>query len=158
MKFENIIFVDLDSTLIQTRSGETFPQYNNDWILIDPVVNYINKLSKKGNFKVIIVSNQGGISRGRISETNFDNKLTKIISTLPFPIYRSFIAKSMNSVYRKPKVDSLLKDLEDSGVKPSSTSLMIGDAGGRSSDFSDSDLKFAINLGIKFIHANDINK
>lgn len=156
MILKDIIFVDLDSTLIQTRSGERFPQYLNDWVLIDPVVNYINKLLSKKDYLVIIVSNQGGISTGRISETNFDKKLSSVIKHLPFEVDQCFIAKAMNSVYRKPKVDSLLSDLASQGIKPSSRSIMIGDAGGRPTDFSDSDKKFADNLGIKFVHSLDI--
>lgn len=156
MTIKDIIFVDLDSTLIQTRSGEKFPQYLNDWTLVDPVVKYVESLLRKRDYLVMIVSNQGGISRGRVSETNFDKKLESVKRHLPFGIDKSFIAKSMNSPYRKPKTENLVSDLNEMGIHYSNKSIMIGDAGGRSTDFSDSDKKFAENLGIKFIHALDI--
>ena len=58
MKKYDIIFCDLDGTLIETISGETFPKGIWDMKLRFDVLDVIKKLNPE---YILIVSNQGGI-------------------------------------------------------------------------------------------------
>lgn len=58
LKNKNIIFFDLDGTLIDTISGETFPKGIWDMKIKFDVLDAIKKLNPKC---ILIVSNQGGI-------------------------------------------------------------------------------------------------
>lgn len=156
MNLIDIAFVDLDGTIIETKSGKTFPTDKHDWKLKPKVVSKIKSLIDKHDYKIVLVTNQAGISRGHVKSDEFLEKLESIKSHLPWEFLDHFIATSMNSVLRKPKVAGILAELSKKGIKPSHFSVMIGDAGGRPKDFSDSDLKFAENLGIEFIHVDDI--
>lgn len=159
---KDIIFLDLDGTLIKTISGETFPKDYNDWKINTPVINFIEKY-KKGltNPLFILVTNQLGIDRGHVKENLFRDKVSRIEDKLHFNFDDIFIADTIYSGFRKPRVTGIQKHLKDLGIQPSDKSCMIGDAGGRKDshgkkiDFSDSDLKFAENLGIHFFHADD---
>ena len=61
MKKYKIIFSDLDGTLINTISGETFPKGIWDMRIKLDVLDAIKKLNPE---YVLIVSNQGGIESG----------------------------------------------------------------------------------------------
>ena len=61
LKNKNILFCDLDGTLIETISGETFPKGIWDMKLRFDVLDSIKKLNPE---YVLIVSNQGGIESG----------------------------------------------------------------------------------------------
>ena len=58
LKTKKIIFCDLDGTLIETISGETFPKGVWDMRITLDVLDAIKKLNPK---YIFIVSNQGGI-------------------------------------------------------------------------------------------------
>lgn len=159
---KDIIFLDLDGNLIKTKSGETFPKNYDDWKINTPVINFIEKYRKDlYNPLFILVTNQLGIDRGHVDENLFKEKVARIEEKLPFKFDDVFIADTIYSGFRKPRVTGIQKHLKSLGVIPSVKSCMIGDAGGRKDskgkkiDFSDSDLKFAENLGILFFHSDD---
>ena len=58
LKNKNILFCDLDGTLIETISGDIFPKGIWDMKLRFDVLDAIKKLNPE---YVLIVSNQGGI-------------------------------------------------------------------------------------------------
>lgn len=156
MKKNKIIFIDLDGTLIKTRSGFTFPTNYLDWELKINTVKLIKDYKSKG-YLIILVTNQGGISKGLVNYDSFVKKVNSIQDHMDLYFDNIFIAKSMNSDYRKPKSLKLVEDLKASGIFiDESNSIMIGDAGGRPKDFSDSDYNFAKSLNIKFIHVEDV--
>lgn len=158
MHKQQICFLDLDSTLVTTKSGKTFPENMNDWKLLPTTVNFIKNRKKEG-FKLVLVTNQGGISRGHFTKKDFLKKLIAIQNEMDLFFDKIFIATSMNSEYRKPKSAALTSDLENLGWSIDlKKSLMIGDAGDKRDDFSDSDYKFAESLGIKFIHVRDLTE
>ena len=151
-----IVFLDLDNTLITTKTGRTFPINHNDWKPIPKTLKFIKNKKSQG-YKIILVTNQGGISKGFLTLENFNTKLKDIQDVIGFKFDKIFIALSMDSDYRKPKTYKLLEDLKKLDWIPDLTkSIMIGDAGGEPSDFSDSDKVFAENLGITFIHVDEI--
>lgn len=61
-----IIFADLDSTLIETKSGKTFPTSILDFKPIWKVWKYLKDNLEDGDY-FFIVSNQGGIEK-RVSK------------------------------------------------------------------------------------------
>lgn len=152
----DIIFVDLDSTLRKTKSGKPYPIYKTDYVVIQPVIDYINNLIKEKDYKVIIVTNQSQIRNSEKQLETYEFNLKDIIKKLPFEVFHTFMAPTKESMYRKPHSRAIVKDLSKMDVHISKKSMMIGDAGGRPNDHADSDLMFAVSLGIKFIHTDDI--
>lgn len=78
INFENkkVLFIDLDSTLIKTISGKTFPEDITDFRIQLPVLDKIKE--KFPNLRYFyIVSNQGGIGKF-ISEADFKTKIGAI--------------------------------------------------------------------------------
>ena len=62
---EKIAAFDMDWTLIKTKSGRTFPIDANDWDWWDTeVLPKLKQLDADG-FRVIIFTNQGGVSSGK---------------------------------------------------------------------------------------------
>ena len=54
----------MDWTLIRTKTGKTFPKDENDWLVWNPkVVDKLKELHGNG-FKIVIFTNQNGISKG----------------------------------------------------------------------------------------------
>lgn len=159
-----IIFADLDSTLIETRSGKTFPINILDFKPIWKVWKYLKDNLEDGDY-FFIVSNQGGISKGFVKEVYFSSKISYICSSIMEYLNKNITidnifcsSEDKDNPYRKPNTgmfDSILKKwgLEDT---PKTSMLMIGDASGRPGDFSDSDLKAAQNFGIKYLDVDDI--
>lgn len=153
---KKIVFVDLDGTLIETKSGRTFPTNYKDWKLKPNIISYVKGYRDKG-YLVILVTNQGGIERGLVDVNEFSQKLEDVQKASGIIFDKIYVADRMTSLFRKPLSNALVKDLKKGGIEvDKSNSLMIGDAGGRATDFSDSDFIFAKGLGISFTHAKDI--
>lgn len=71
MKKYKVLFADLDGTLIDTVSGNTFPNGIWDMKFKFDVLDAIKKLAPE---YVFIVTNQGGIEKGLVKEENFIDK------------------------------------------------------------------------------------
>ena len=69
---KKVIFCDLDGTLIETISGETFPKGVWDMRIKFDVLDAIKKLNPE---YIFIMSNQGGIESGFVDEYDFKNKI-----------------------------------------------------------------------------------
>ena len=147
------VFIDLDHTLITTRSGRIFPIHSEDWKFIPDTLKALDYFYKLG-YKIIIVTNQGGIEEGYITEKVFLTKIETICKvlekTLKFKAnsISYFYCNSMVSYHRKPcpgmayeaalEYDLNLKD-----------SIMIGNM--------DSDVQFAENSGISgYYHVDEL--
>ena len=164
LKNKKVIFCDLDGTLIETISGETFPKGIWDMRIKFDVLDAIKKLNPE---YIFIVSNQGGIESGFIDELDFRTKLTYIAIAICrycrcecYTMYCDTNNKS--DPYRKPNtkmLKTLLNDYvgDDLGYIKS-VSLMIGDASGKEGQFSDSDKKTAENFGIDYMDVDDFVK
>ena len=68
LKNKKVLFCDLDGTLIETISGETFPKGIWDMKIKFDVLDAIKKLNPQF---VFIVSNQGGLESGFVHSLNF---------------------------------------------------------------------------------------
>ena len=161
LKNKKVLFCDLDGTLIETISGETFPQGIWDMKLRFEVLDAIKKLNPE---YILIVSNQGGIESGFVDRDDFESKSEYIARAIKeycgcecYGMYCETNDKS--DPYRKPNV-VMLEDLLEGYVgddfdyiKPKS--LMIGDASGKEGQFADSDKKTAENFGIDYMDVDD---
>ena len=161
LKNKTVIFCDLDRTLIETISGETFPKGIWDMRIKFDVLNAIKKLNPE---YILIVSNQGGIEKGFVDTYDFFAKSQYIARAIKeycgcecYAMYCEYNDKL--SYYRKPNTGMLESLLEryvgDDFDYIKQKSLMIGDASGKEGQFSDSDKKTAENFGIDYMDVED---
>lgn len=165
---KKVLFIDLDSTLIKTISGKTFPEDISDFRIQLPVLDkIIEKLPNLDSF--FIVTNQSGIGHF-VTEDDFIAKLKSIDTFCNNYLRKGYgfiesdyrycsAPKSSNSPYRKPNIGMLSELLGYYGIAYNKHNLdfmiMIGDASGKPGDFSDSDKKCAENFGIDYIDVRD---
>ena len=161
MKKYEVIFSDLDRTLINTISGETFPKGIWDMQIRFEVLDKIKGIKPKC---LLIVSNQGGIESGFVDAHNFRVKSEYITRAIReycnckcYAMYCTTNNKSDS--HRKPNVGMLESLLEkyvgDDFDYIKQKSLMIGDASGKEGQFSDSDKKTAENYCIDYMDVEE---
>ena len=161
MKKYNVIFSDLDGTLINTESGETFPKGIWDMQIRFEV---LDKIKEVKTAYLLIVSNQGGIESGFVDDHDFRVKSEYITRAIReycnckcYAMYCTTNNKSDS--HRKPNVGMLESLLEkyvgDDFDYIKQKSLMIGDASGKEGQFSDSDKKTAENFSIDYMDVED---
>lgn len=156
--FNKIAAFDLDGTLIKTKSGRVFPKDKDDWVLWNDNVkntlyNYYNDC-----YKIVIFTNQLGISKGKISKGDFLDKVRNIQKELNMA-FDIFIA-TKDDKYRKPMTGmwDLFEELYHVKIDKKK-SFYCGDAAGRQKDwiqghkkdFDSVDVRFAYNIGLKFM-------
>ena len=154
---EKIASFDMDSTLILTKSGKTFAQNASDWLWWNPAVPRKLKEAYEDGFKIVIISNQAGVSAGKTTSSTLKSKFIQLYKSLKIP-FQALCATESDS-NRKPSVGmwKYFTSKCNGGVKVDmKSSFYCGDAAGRpktksrAKDFSDSDRKFAINVGLPF--------
>ena len=161
MKKYKIIFCDLDDTLIETISGESFPKGIWDMKIKFDVLDKIKEL--KPSF-LFIVSNQGGIEKGFVNEYHFCAKLGFIVHSIEEYCninvdYYYCSSNNKDDENRKPNYGMLEDALVEYDIPcDKSEMLMIGDASGKPGQFSDSDKKTAENFGIDYLDIEDFCK
>lgn len=146
---------DMDDTIITRKSGAKFPKNADDWLLLhDKVKPTIQKLDKDG-FKIVIFTNQAGIQKGKTTAEEIKKKVANIAKEIGVEM-QVFVA-SAEDEYRKPGTAmwNILANQQNGKTKiDMKASFYCGDAAGRKTathkDFSDSDFKFALNVGIDF--------
>jgi len=150
-----VLAMDLDSTLICTKSGKTFAQSQEDWKLL--YENIPKVLKEYPDHRKVIISNQAGIEKGKQDKKAWQNKVQKVVEALDEPVL--VMASIASNHFRKPCTgmwDYFTSNLNGDQEVDLSNSFYIGDAAGRPAkgtrkkDFNDTDLKFALNVGLKF--------
>jgi bifunctional polynucleotide phosphatase/kinase len=157
---DKIASFDLDHTIIKPKNGRTFTikHDSNDWEFFHPnVIPVLNHYNKNG-YKIIIISNQGGLQGVELNV--WINKVINILTQIGLPIIVYGITKK-ESLYRKP-----LPNIWSEYVNGSNESFYCGDACGLPKrvvnkiklpkDFADTDVKFALNCGIKFYSRDEL--
>ncbi|KAG6007594.1 hypothetical protein E4U21_005792 [Claviceps maximensis] len=168
---------DLDGTLIITRSKSKHASHSADWKWWnEDVPGVLRALHMEKGYQVVIVSNQGGVSLekesnskskpgGRKRATLFKEKCENILEELDIPT--SVYAATENDIFRKPRPGIWSEICDDYDVSREDVDLVksffVGDAAGRlagptgpdgaghaEADFSSSDRDFATNLGLLF--------
>ena len=161
MKKYDILFCDLDGTLIETISGEVFPKGVWDMEFRFDVLDAIKKLNPQC---ILIVSNQGGIESGFVDEDNFGAKSRYVTAAIreycDCECYAMYcLTNDKSNSYRKPNTGMLETLLEkyvgDDFDCIKQKSLMIGDASGKEGQFSNTDKKTAENFGIDYLDVED---
>lgn len=97
---EKIAAYDMDGTLIKTQSGKVFPTSVDDWKLAFGTVSSTLKSKHSDGYKIVILTNQAGVTSGKTKVPDIKKKIENIIRALGIPI-QAFIATGDNS-FRKP--------------------------------------------------------
>lgn len=149
MRINRALFLDLDGTIITTKSGEKFPKTVNDWKFLSGVLAKIKYYSDEG-FYICIVANIGGIELGYTTVDFVNGWLTNISQEIENYIHAGIsvtYCPDMESFHRKPS-PGMAYELAIKLELTLSQSIMIGDSG--------NDKEFAERAGIgEFIHIND---
>lgn len=150
---------DLDGTIIKTKSAARFPKGYDDWVLnFNNITQTLQKLHED-NFKIVIFSNQAGLSNDFSKIKGIKRKIETIIAELGVPA-QVFIATG-KSIYCKPipGMWNILTSCKNGGTQINTEkSFYVGDEAGReknfapnkNKDFSKTDRLFALNIGLKF--------
>ena len=155
-----ILFGDLDGTIIETKSGQTFPKDADDWKFKEGILESIDAYAP---LHLHIVSNQGGVEKGYITAIALKKKMHRIAGRLInlFPeasvSFDYCTSLDKNDKRRKPNT-GMLEHFYSMTSYDKKDALMIGDASGKEGDFSDSDKKCAENFGIAYMDVNDFIK
>ncbi|QBC76099.1 polynucleotide kinase/phosphatase [Neophasia sp. alphabaculovirus] len=140
---------DLDGTLITTASGARFPKNRDDWRLV-PAARVLPRLRSNG-FDVVVFTNQANIARGRLTSDDLLHKLKAVETAVGAPL-SFYVASHKDDVYRKPHAGMWREMIKQ--FARVDEAFYVGDAAGRVAprrrDFSDSDLLFAKNAGVRF--------
>ena len=152
---------DMDSTLIAPKSGRRFPLHRGDWRWLHPEVPLKLKQLYRDGWKLVIFTNQAGISTGQTTAASITGKISDLIEHIDCPV-QAFVATA-DDLFRKPATQMWAKfihDHNDHTTVDLAASVYVGDAAGRGrgwdgksatkKDHSASDRKFAMNVGIGF--------
>lgn len=156
MKKPKVLFIDLDGTLISTRSGKASPQGLWDMQINVPVMYKIKEIEPE---HVFIVTNQSSIGKS-CTEEEFEKKLDYIVASVKSYIRHPKL-KTVEGIYcasvdrddpfRKPNTGMLDYMIVNFDAQcPKDQILMVGDASGGPGK-SDIDLKTAENYGIHYM-------
>lgn len=139
---------DLDQTLICPIGKNKFPKNSDDWKWL-----YCNIKQKlwsyyRLGYVITIITNQAGIKNSEEKLCIFKSKIEKIekdiLNDYPGFAFQIYCLNNQD-VHRKP-YPTILDDVKIDRNK----SFYCGDAAGRDTDYSDSDIKFAYNVRINF--------
>lgn len=127
---------DYDWTLVCPKDGKTFPSNIGDWEWLYPnIPETIQKYYEDG-FMIVIFTNQ--------SKSWKHEQIQIVAKTLDIPVF-IVVATEKNEYKPNPILFNVL--IGNNKINKDK-SFFIGDAIGRTSDFSDSDKVFAENIGI----------
>lgn len=156
---EKVGAYDMDGTLIATRSGKVFPTDIYDWKIAGGTVVPTLKSKHNDGFKIVIFTNQAGVSSNKTAVPDIKKKIANVIEGLGIPV-QAFIATGDN-FFRKPMIGmwQALCEHKNNGVPIDvNRSYFVGDAAGRpenklmkrKKDHSCVDRLLALNVGLEF--------
>lgn len=157
-----VLAFDMDGCLIATKSGAKHPKTADDWKLWHPTIPTVlkKKIDEKSVYvRVVIFTNQRGVSKGKTAISDITNKIDVLVSQLKVTSAVAFILTGQN-FFRKPSTGAwdMFCEKYNNGVTPKlEECVFVGDAAGRpklgkrKADFGNSDLKFALNIGMPFM-------
>ncbi|KAF9257815.1 PNK3P-domain-containing protein [Marasmius fiardii PR-910] len=146
-----VALFDLDGTIIKSNLGSK----DASWEWWRPQVPGALKKLHEDGYSIVIVSNQ---ALKPVALKTWKDKLLSIAASVPMLPFRIFAATAKD-YYRKPMIGmwtELTRIYKEDGVEIDKlSSFFVGDAAGRQysgkrSDFSGTDRKWALNVGIPF--------
>jgi DNA 3'-phosphatase len=159
----NLLLVDIDGTIITSKSGELAAKDANDWIFLGPIPEKLNSYKEKG-WTIVLVSNQSEWSK---KTDTIKGKIESILAAIQkahgWSPWVLLATNRKDAVYRKPGrglYDLLLTKL---GITEENVmdKRMIGDAAGPGEGrlagygWSNSDAKFAEAIKADFMLPNN---
>ena len=149
----SVLILDLDGTLIETIQGNPSPKGVRDMKIKWEVWESIGHIMQNVNF-ILIASNQGGISIGKVHESRFKAKILYVAAALKdYLKYKYDLEVEVDVRYcpsnkpcdmRKPYTGMLTNSFV--GLVPKDSILFIGDA---------TDKKCAENFGVDYRDVRD---
>ena len=156
-----VAFYDLDGTLVRPKGSRMFPsktdEYDFEFLYTSPrrsgvsVIQQIQQQHAQG-FSIVIITNQKQTSTSSSKGlTTWKKKMAHVAAAIDVPL-RVFAALA-DDVYRKPRLGMWNAFLQTNGQVDLEESFYVGDAAGRKKyrDHSDTDLKWALNAGLRFV-------
>lgn len=144
-----LVCLDVDGTLVTTKSGETFRKTADDWVWLNGRIEKCEELAGAG-IKIGLATNQAG------SEAEMQREIEAVAARIGAEYigvcYSSTNAKALPQyhnpadVRRKPGPGMILEAMLHYGVTAEET-LMVGDR--------DDDEGAATAAGVRFIHADE---
>jgi bifunctional polynucleotide phosphatase/kinase len=137
---------DFDWTLVRPKTNGTFSKTIDDWMwLTNKVPIVLQNLYSKG-FCIVVISNQTRTTEMKISQIT---NVMLSLSGIP-----SLIAVAYEESDKKPNT-TMFDIIKYDKTVDMKNSFYVGDALGRTEDWSDSDKKFAENIGLTKIYSPD---
>lgn len=132
----------------------------NDWKILYPEIPGKLKSLHSEGYKILFITNQSGIAKGKLKEEDFREKAERISAKLGVPL-QLICCSADGGFFRKPRPGLWFwfEKIGNSGAEIKlEKSFYCGDAAGREAnwigkrkkDFSCSDRLFAMNIGLKF--------
>ena len=140
---------DLDHTIIKPLRG-TFYKTVGDWEFVPGMNERLTALHQwctGGDGTIVIFTNQGGVEAGKVTLAEVIARIESMMVKLGFSVL-TFVA--LSEQYRKPGL-LLFHELIYGYMPEFKSGYYIGDASDAESDFSDTDYRFALNCGLKYI-------
>ncbi len=142
------LLLDVDGTLRTTKSGEIYPRHADDVVLLpnrrETLLPWIDD-----GYLLFFVSNQSGLSSGKLTQSDAENAFQRTADLLALPIseiaYCPHPAFPVGCFCRKPLPGLGVYLIRKYGLDLEQL-VMVGDM--------DSDASFAQGLGAKYIDAN----
>ncbi len=148
--FQKAIFLDRDGVINEERGTYTF--LPKDFIIIQGVPEAI-KILKENGFKIIVITNQSGISQGLYTRENMETCHEKMLKTCDFLIddiyYAPWHPNISNSLSRKPDSLMLERAIAKHLINPKE-SWLIGD--------KERDIDSALKVNLKTILIDSTSK
>ena len=154
---------DFDGCLVKTSLYRRQPEA---WSILFPrkTKPVLRDLVMNG-YKIVIISNQGGIGRARKSKdaeilkvkSRIEGFIREVQCEIEIPI-DVILSTNKQSTFHKPDTGMwtfFRENLNGRTAVDMKNSFYVGDAAGRRTDFADSDAKFAKNTGLQFFNEKD---
>lgn len=147
-----VIFLDRDGTVIRDPEDERVDTEEKIELFPDSIAAL--RFLATNDFSVILITNQAGISEGRINIDDFNRingRVLEMLSESGVKILKTFVCPHGSNdecECRKPKPTMVLEALEEFGIKAGDV-FMVGDR--------ESDIMAGINAGTKTILVQTAN-
>lgn len=136
---KDLAIFDYDGTIVKAKEGRPFPKDKDDWMYVrDSVPDIIRQIDE--TYQIVIVTDQSKawkIDQIKTVMETIGVKYTAIIGVQTKKPNTSLFDKAFPKFNRK-------------------NAFYVGDASGRTNDWSDVDIKFAENIGVKFYNPEEI--